>query len=71
MEQTTVYTQGHSVIGSRNVWHYLISTEIGQINVIQYEQPDLCLKTILYYNNYAAAEKKYEQIAVAMLKGRI
>ena len=36
-----LYTQNESKINGRGVWLYLIDTPIGQIHVVEYENPQM------------------------------
>lgn len=66
-----IYQQNHSTINGRNIWHYLIHTSIGQINVVEYEQKDLTLKRYIIDGYYSKAEKKFDQLSLQMVKGNI
>lgn len=57
-----MYTQNTATINGRKVQHYLIDTEIGQVNVIQYEKPGFEIATELIFNDYEKAEKKFATI---------
>ena len=66
-----LYQQNHSTINGRGVWHYLLDTSIGQINLVEYEQRDLTLKRYIIDWDYEKAEKKYDQLCIQMIKGNI
>ena len=66
-----LYQQNHSKINGRGVWHYLLDTSIGQINLVEYEQRDLTLKRYIIDGDYEKAEKKYDQLCIQMIKGNI
>lgn len=68
--EAKVYTQAHSTINGRSVWHYLIDAPIGHIHIVEYEQKTMELKHLLFDAN-DAAEKKYNAIIRKMLKGEI
>ena len=61
----------HSVINGRNVWHYLIETPIGNIHVVEYEQPGKEIKRFLIDENNEVAEKKYRAICAGISLDRI
>lgn len=65
------FQQNSSTINGRGVWHYLISTPIGQINVVQYEQKDKTIKSFLFEGHYDKAEAKYESLCKGILTGKI
>lgn len=65
------YTQKHNIINDRHVWHHLIDTPIGQINVVIYEDYDGELNRILFDGHYDKAERKFENICKAMLSGKL
>ena len=71
MNEADFYTQAHSVINGRNVWHYLVVTPIGHIHIVQYEQKGLEIKRFIIDESNQKAEKKYDQICMQMVKGRI
>ena len=54
------YQQNHSIINGRNVWHYLITTPIGNFSVVEYEQTGLEIKRFIFDESYEKAEKKFE-----------
>lgn len=66
-----LYQQNHSTINGRQIFHYMIDTSIGQLNIIEYEQNDLTLKRYIIDGNYEKAEKKYDQLCIQMIKGNI
>ena len=71
--EANIYTQHIATINGRNVAHYLVATSVGHINVIQYEKakpyyPEL--ETILIYEDYEKAEKKFNSICKQMLDGK-
>ena len=68
------YTQKVATICGRNVAHYLIDSPVGRISVIQYEKakphyPEL--ETVLIYNEYGKAEKKFNSICKRIVDGRL
>ena len=65
------YTQHHNVINNRSIWHYLIETPIGQINIVQYEQPSLEIKRFLFDGHYDKAERKFYSICQGILSGKL
>lgn len=65
-----MYMQNHCEINGRNVWHYLIDTAIGQINVVQWERPDMELETVYIPNDYDKAERKYHRVCKNLLSER-
>lgn len=65
-----MYTQNSARINGREVAHYLVNTEVGQIHVIQYEKTDLEIVTELVFNDYDKAEKKFSNICKQMLDGK-
>lgn len=72
--EASIYTQSIATVNGRNIAHYLVNTSVGQINVIQYEKqkpyyPEL--ETILIYNDYEKAEKKFASLCRKMVDGRI
>ena len=68
--EAKIYTQNIATINGRNVTHYLIDSDIGQINVIQYENLQRELETAIVYNHYYKAEQKFNSICKQMLNGK-
>lgn len=68
--ETVMYTQNTAKINGREVNHYLIDTAIGQINIVQYEKPELELTTELIYNDYEKAERRFNTICKQILNGK-
>lgn len=68
--ETVMYTQNTAKINGREVNHYLIDTAIGQINIVQYEKPELELTTELIYNDYEKAERRFSTICKQILNGK-
>lgn len=66
-----LFTQEHAVINSRNIWHYLLDSQIGQVHVVQYEEPTKELTTFTFYNDNEKAERKFSFICKAILKGKM
>lgn len=69
--ETNFYTQNHSVINGRNVWLYLITCPVGDIYIVEYEKKTLELEKHLIYASLQKAEKKYDDISMKMIKGKI
>lgn len=65
-----LYLQEHAIINGRNVWHYLVDSSIGQINIIQAEGKDLMIHETITYNNYDKAEKLFKKRCQEMLNGK-
>ena len=60
MEEAKLFTQSHADINGHGVWHYLIDTPIGQINVVEYEGIGQEIKRFLFDGNHDKAERKYK-----------
>ena len=65
------YTQEQSTINGRNVWRYLVSTPIGNIHIVQYEQRTMEIKTFLFKEHLEDAERKYKSIVRGILSGAL
>lgn len=64
-----VRTLKESRINGRGVWLYAISTTIGELFVVEHEQPGLELRTDgLFHNDRDKAEKTYAKALKSMLK---
>jgi hypothetical protein len=66
-----LYTQNESKINGRGVWHYLIDTPIGQIHVVEYENPQMELTRFLIDSDINKAIRKYDAICKSIIAGRI
>lgn len=65
-----MYTQNESIINGRGIWHYLISTPIGNFNIISYEKPSKEIERKIFDERHDDACKYYNKIAKAMLEGK-
>lgn len=65
------YTQNHAQVGTRNIWHYLLDSEVGQVHIVQYEKPGKELETFLFYYDNEKAEKKFKSLVKRMVEGKI
>lgn len=63
-------TLEHATIYGHGVWHYLISTTIGDIHVVEYEGKGMSLETKLILADKSKAEKMFKDICRKMLDGR-
>lgn len=70
MEEAKFYMQAHSKINGRNVWHYMVSTPIGDYHIVEYEQKDSSIKEFVFPHNNQKAEQKYDSLCIEMVKGR-
>ena len=66
-----MFQQNHANIKDRNVWHYLIDSSIGQINIVQYEAASKEITEFFIPHNYDKAEKKFNSLCKAILNGKI
>ena len=66
-----LYEQRHNKIGNRNVWLYLISTSIGNIAVVDYEEPGLEIKRKLFVEQYDKAEAYFETVSAKIVRGKL
>jgi hypothetical protein len=67
----TVYTQRENTISGRKVWLYLISSPIGNIVVVDYEQPTKEIVRKMFDENYEQAEKYFDNICKKIIGGKI
>ena len=66
-----MYLQRKNEINGRIVMLYLITTGIGNIAVLDYEQKDLSIKRKIFSDDYDKAEKNFETVCKRMIDGRI
>ena len=69
--EATVYTQQENTIDSRKVWLYLIASPIGNIAVVDYEQPSKKIVRKVFSEDYDKAEKYFETICMKIIKGKL
>lgn len=65
-----MYLQNTATINGRRVWLYLVDTDAGQINIVQYEKVGLEIVTELIFNDWDKAERKFNTICKRMLDGK-
>lgn len=65
-----VYEQEHATIYGHNVWHYLDSTDIGNIHIVQVEAEGLQIKTDLIYWDNDKAERLFRKRCKELLSGK-
>lgn len=63
--------QNHSMVNGRNVWHFLISSSIGNFAIVDYEQSNKKVKRFIFNEDYEASEKKYESLIIGIIKGKV
>lgn len=63
--------QRHNKLGHRNVWFYLISTSIGNIAVVDYEQPTQEIKRKMFEESYDKAERYFESVSAKIALGKL
>jgi hypothetical protein len=66
-----MYQQNHANIKDRNVWHYLIDSSIGQINIVQYEATSKEITEFFIPHDHGKAEKKFDSICKAIISGKL
>lgn len=65
-----LYCQRENVINGRHVWLFLVSSSIGNIVIVDYEEkndPKIIRK--LFDENYDKAERYFETVCMKKLKG--
>lgn len=67
----TVYTQMENIINGRHIWLYLIATPIGNIAVVDYEQPTKEIKRKLFNESYEKAEAYFESVCKKIVSGKL
>lgn len=65
-----IYTQKESRINGHGVWLYLVDTPIANIFIVEYEELDKCLEHKLFDGDLERAEKEYNRVCNALLKGK-
>lgn len=68
----TVYTQAENVINGRHVWLYLISSPIGNVAVVDYEEagdPKIVRK--IFDERYDKAEAYFDSVCRKIIGGKL
>ena len=65
------FCQADNVINDRHVFFYLLSSAIGNVFVIQYEQQTKELTSKLFYNELDKAESYYKAVCRKILDGKL
>ena len=66
-----LHIQRQNYINRRNVWLYLLSSSIGNIAVVDYEQPGLEIKRKLFIESYDKAEAYFETVCHKIVSGKM
>lgn len=66
-----LYRQRMNEINGRKVWFYLIASSIGNIGVVDYEEPGLEIKRKIFGDSYDKAERYFEKVCRQMISGKI
>lgn len=61
----------HSVIDTRNVWIYELTTPLGDIYVVDWQKPDETVERRLFDGEKSKAEKLYTSIVTKIANGRM
>ena len=69
--ETGFFTQNESKVNGRGVWHYMITTPIGNFSIVEYEQIGGELKRFMFDGWYEKAERKYTQIVAGIASGKL
>lgn len=64
------YLQEHATIYGHQVFHYLISSTIGNIHIVQYEQKGFELKEVVIMDDNDKAEKQFKAFCNRLLSGK-
>ena len=68
----TVYTQKENIINGRHIWLYLISSPIGRIIVVDYEESgDPAIVRKLFNENYDKAEMYFDTVCRKIISGKL
>lgn len=66
-----LYKQKEMNYNGRSAWLWLITTSIGNIEIVQYEKPSLEIAEKLFQEDYEKAEAYFEAICKKMVSGKI
>lgn len=71
METAIAHELEHANINGRNVWHYMIHSDIGDIHIVQHEAEgrEILYDHMGFYTNHEA-EKIFKRVVTAIVKGR-
>lgn len=64
------YLQEHAVIFGHNVWHYMISSTIGNIHIVEVEGKGLAIQTKIIMDDNGKAERTFKRFCKELLDGK-
>lgn len=64
------YTQEHATIYGHDVWHYLISSTIGDFHIVEVEGKGLEIQTKIFENDNHKAELQFKRFCKDLLDGK-
>lgn len=64
------YLQEHAVIFGHNVWHYLISSTIGDFHIVEVEGKGMEIHTSIIENDNEKAERTFNRFCKDLLNGK-
>ena len=62
--------QEHAEINGRQVFHYLISSAIGNFNIVEYETTTKELRRSIFEDDYEGAERKFKTCCQCIMSGK-
>lgn len=65
------YTQEHATIYGHGVWHYLITTPIGQFHVVEWEGAGMQIGRKIIEDDNASAERLFKKKCTDLLNGKM
>lgn len=65
-----LYLQRENIINGRHIWLFLLATSIGNIAIVDYEQPTKEIKRKLFDENYEKAEAYFESVCKKIISGK-
>lgn len=71
MEMAKSQIMEHAKINGRNVWHYLVNTDLGEIHIVQHEETGLeIINDYMGFYGNNKAERVFKRIAADILNGK-
>lgn len=65
------YIQEHATIYGHGVWHYMISSTIGDIHIVEYEGKGMGIETTLILADNQKAERLFKKYCNGILSGKL
>ena len=65
---SNLFQQEHAIIHGRNIWHWLLTTPIGDFHIVQYEEKGMEIVEKISPGSNELAEKQFKKYCNKVLK---